>query len=425
MGVDKPEPALATTVVCFDEDRRNSYDLSDEEVDLSTVIEPAVLSCLVENCAKLHGLSIALYDTQGALLCGVAVEGTDILESAIEYAGNTIGRLFVAGDSVQRELVSESLQSVVKGLVDAGFKSHLTRRLCAKSLHESYFELSEKNQTLNSAQSRLEEVEGLKRNFLATVSHELRTPLTSIIGYSDMLAAGLAGELNDDQQEFVKTILSKSDQLLSLITGILEASLLEAKSLRLKTQTVSLSEVIAGVAATLEHDLTQSSLTLSLPKDDLPNAIGDKAKLTQVVLHLLANAIKFSPSGGEIRVRISVGALSQFDKTRLNSPFWNTKLGSRFGLRVTVEDQGVGIPREKRRYIFDPFFQVDSGATRAYGGPGLGLSLAHSYVSAHGGNLWVEDGPEGVGSTFTFSTPAQAEELDLYIQGLDTQDKEG
>lgn len=425
MGVDKPEPALATTVVCFDEGRRNSYDLSNELVDLSTVIDPAILSCLVENCAKLHGLSIALYDTQGALLCGVAVKGTDILESAIEYAGNTIGRLFVAGDSVQRELVSESLQSVVKGLVDAGFKSHLTRRLCAKSLHESYFELSEKNQTLNSAQSRLEEVEGLKRNFLATVSHELRTPLTSIIGYSDMLAAGLAGELNDDQQEFVKTILSKSDQLLSLITGILEASLLEAKSLRLKTQTVSLSEVIAGVAATLEHDLTQSSLTLSLPKDDLPNAIGDKAKLTQVVLHLLANAIKFSPSGGEIRVRISVGALSQFDKTRLNSPFWNTKLGSRFGLRVTVEDQGVGIPREKRRYIFDPFFQVDSGATRAYGGPGLGLSLAHSYVSAHGGNLWVEDGPEGVGSTFTFSTPAQAEELDLYIQGLDTQDKEG
>ncbi len=394
--------------------------LIDEVVVITDLIEAPVLSGLVESMMQFYGLRVFLYDADGRELCssslpeeqGPRVERHNL---ALEYAGDKVGEVVVIGETDKAEKVGLHIKTLLETLVHAAFRCSLSQKLAAQALHDCHQELAEKSRSLVSANSRLEELEGLKSNFIATVSHELRTPLTSIIGYSDMLAAGMAGELNTEQHEFVKTILSKSDQLLNMITGILDASLLEQKSLQLKREVVSLPELITSVAENMSHDLSASSLSLSLPTAVVPSAMGDSVKLKQVVLHLLANAIKFSPAGGEISISIRVGALAQSDESSIHSPFWRGRRAERFGLLVTVQDQGVGIPLEKRSYIFEPFFQVDSGASRTYGGPGLGLSLAHSYVSAHGGSLWVEDGDAGKGSKFTFSVPAQAEELESYV----------
>ena len=407
-------------------DSKASRLLVDEVVVITELIEAPVLSGLVESMTRFYGLRVFLYDADGRNLCSNVLpeeQGPrgEHYNLALEYAGDRVGEVVVIGERDKAEKVCLHLKMLLETLLHAAFRCSLSQKLAAQDLHDCHQELAEKSRSLISANSRLEELEGLKSNFIATVSHELRTPLTSIIGYSDMLAAGMAGELNTEQHEFVKTILSKSDQLLNMITGILDASLLEQKSLQLKREVVSLSEIITSVAENMSHDLSASSLSLSLPNSSLPsssvpNAVGDSAKLKQVVLHLLANAIKFSPAGGEISISIRVGALAQSDKSSMHSPFWQGRRAERFGLLVTVQDQGVGIPLEKRNYIFEPFFQVDSGASRTYGGPGLGLSLAHSYVSAHGGSLWVEDGDAGRGSKFTFSVPAQAEELESYVE---------
>jgi len=136
-----------------------------------------------------------------------------------------------------------------------------------------------------------------------------------------------------------------------------------------------------------------------------------------VIVHLLANAIKFSPDGGDVKVSLDVGPLSPDDTSSPYSPFWRGRLSERFGLRVTVRDQGIGIPAEQRASIFEPFFQVDSGSTRAFGGTGLGLSLAKSYVIAHGGFLWVEtdSADQSKGSAFTFTLPTVPDDLERYV----------
>jgi signal transduction histidine kinase len=233
-----------------------------------------------------------------------------------------------------------------------------------------------------------------------------------------MLSEGLAGKLTPEQCEYVKTILGKADHLLQLITGILDVSLIEARSLRLNKEPVDMAELIRGVADTMARDLERRNLSIEVSDDDLPRAMGDSRKLRQVVLHLLANAIKFSPEGGDVAVSIGVAPLSPDDSSSPTSPFWADKLPERFGVLVTVSDQGIGIPAELRSSIFEPFYQVDSSSTRAFGGTGLGLSLARSYVVAHGGFLWVDEAPGGRGSRFTFSLPAVSSELEAYVARL-------
>ena len=260
-----------------------------------------------------------------------------------------------------------------------------------------------------------EEVGRVKSNFLATVSHELRTPLTSVIGYAEMLLEGMAGPITEEQREYLSTILGKADHLLRLITNMLELARMDAGPPSVQRAPVSVAELIERAATSLSSEVDRRAITLALPVAPMPRVLADGRKIRQVLVHLLANAVKFSPRGGDVVVEAQVGPLSPTDR---DSPLGSLRpddLARRYGVRISVRDTGIGISPVAQARIFEPFFQVDQSSTREYGGTGLGLSLAKSYVEAHGGSIWVTSTP-GQGSTFTLSLPAVPEDLVAHVQ---------
>jgi two-component system, NarL family, sensor histidine kinase BarA len=271
----------------------------------------------------------------------------------------------------------------------------------------------------------LGEVERAKSTLLSTVSHEMRTPLTSVIGYAEMLLEGMAGPVNDEQREYLSTILGKADHLLRLITGMLDLARLEASPPTVDRRPVSIVEVIERAAASLTSEADRRAIALTLPSRQLPRVLADSRKIRQVLMHLIANAIKFTPRGGDVVVAAEVGSLSPSDllSAPLSPPpsIDPEELARRFGVRVSVRDTGIGISPMAQARIFEPFFQVDQSTTREYGGTGLGLSLAKSYVEAHGGSIWVHSQPSR-GSTFTLSLPAVPEDLHDYLTRGDSDE---
>lgn len=150
----------------------------------------------------------------------------------------------------------------------------------------------------------------------------------------------------------------------------------------------------------------------------MPRVMADSRRIRQVLMHLIANAIKFTPRGGDVVVAAEIGPLSPSDHHGAPvapPPSMSPQdLARRYGVRVSVRDTGIGISAVAQARIFEPFFQADQSSTREYGGTGLGLSLAKSFVEAHGGSIWVESEP-GNGSTFTLSLPSVADELHAHL----------
>ena len=263
------------------------------------------------------------------------------------------------------------------------------------------------------------EVERAKSTLLATVSHEMRTPLTSVIGYSEMLLEGMAGAINDEQREYLTTILGKADHLLRLISSMLDLARLEASPPTVEQRPVSIVDVIERAAASLTSEAERRAIALNLESGGrLPRVLADSRRIRQVLMHLIANAIKFTPRGGDVVVAAEVGPLSPSDlqPAPVAAPpsVMPDELARRIGVRVSVRDTGIGISPLAQARIFEPFFQADQSSTREYSGTGLGLSLAKSYVEAHGGSIWVHSQPGG-GSTFTLSLPAVPEDLYDYL----------
>lgn len=305
--------------------------------------------------------------------------------------------------SAQAETLVRHAAGAMEILVHHAYTRYLTSTVHSVAMEETFAELAAKNQRLEMAVEHMQEVDRLKSSFLATMSHELRTPLTSVIGYTEMLYEGLAGPLNGEQREYLQTILSKADQLLQLITGVLEASVLESGPVPLHTEPLALPEIIRNVVSGLGPPAQSRHITVVADQPDLPRALADGRRVRQVLRHLLTNAVKFTADRGDIRVEVQVGPLQR-----------NGDVDDPRGLRVMVADAGIGIAAEKQEHIFEPFFQVDSSSTRRYGGTGLGLTLAKSYIEANGGQLWVQS-TLGQGSVFTFSLPAVAEDLARFL----------
>ncbi|MBA3818335.1 MAG: HAMP domain-containing histidine kinase, partial [Deltaproteobacteria bacterium] len=278
---------------------------------------------------------------------------------------------------------------------------HARARELAATTHEeamrlTFAELTEHNQRLQRAVARLEELDRLKSNFLATMSHELRTPLTSVIGYAEMMSEGLAGPVSPDQREYLTTILGKADQLLSLITAVLDVASLETGQLAIERCTLSLGELVANEVATFQPQAGRRGIAIQLEAHGETVVFGDRRKLRQIVSNLISNAVKFTPDRGRVGVAVHPGPL----EPHLDTPS---------AVQLVVTDSGIGISRDQVSKIFEPFFQVDSSSTRAFGGTGLGLTLAKAYVEAHGGRIWVDTTP-GQGSTFTATFPTQPAE---------------
>ena len=303
--------------------------------------------------------------------------------------------------------ISEHLKAALDLILFSGHKSLVTSKMHLASVRESYRQLEDKNARLQEAFDRLKELDRLKSNFLATVSHELRTPLTSIIGYSEMLAEGLAGELKPEQVEFVRTIHAKGGQLLSLIMSLLDLSKLESGTMRLKMRSGDpglepvLQEVILDAHAPPRAS-AEVRLELSADSASLGELRADPERLRQVFLNLVENAIKFTPSEGLVALRatMSDGADDDGDEDAGMSLLAPT----RSMIQVRVVDTGIGIPKGEREKIFDAFYQVDSSSTREYGGTGLGLSIVKRLVEGHGGTIRIDDNPPR-GTVFVVSIP--------------------
>jgi signal transduction histidine kinase len=224
-----------------------------------------------------------------------------------------------------------------------------------------------------------------KAEFLAVMSHELRTPLNAISGYVDMLNLGIKGSLTDEQREAMMRIQRNQQHLTALIDDVLSFAKIEEGRLAFAVRTVQLREVLEDVKSLLEPDLIKKDLALACDACDSSVQVrADPEKLRQILVNLLANAVKFTDRAG----RITVGAVRDGDT-----------------VRVSVRDTGIGIPAEQIARVFEPFFQVSGGMTRRYPGVGLGLAIARDLARAMEGNVSIES-RVGEGSTVTLSLPA-------------------
>jgi two-component system, NtrC family, sensor kinase len=238
---------------------------------------------------------------------------------------------------------------------------------------------------LEAANRELAAASQHKSEFLANMSHELRTPLNAIIGFSEVLAEKMFGELNEKQEEYSKDIHASGQHLLSLINDILDLSKIEAGRMELEVSDFHLPSALDSALTLVRERAGRRGLALQINVDERLGQIpADERKVRQVVLNLLSNAIKFTPEGGRIEVRAT----------------------PQDGLvEVSVSDTGVGIAPEDQEAVFEEFRQVGT-ADKKVEGTGLGLTLCRKFVELHGGRIWVKS-QLGAGSTFTFTLPVR------------------
>lgn len=244
--------------------------------------------------------------------------------------------------------------------------------------------IAEKTAHLQMANEALRRANKLKSEFLANMSHELRTPLNAIIGFAEVLRDKIAGDLNEEQLDFVNDIHSSGLHLLQMINDILDLSKIEAGKMVLQYEEFFVPDAIEDVYTILKGLANKKQLTLkSIVHPEVQNITADRVKFKQILYNLLSNAIKFTPQNGSITTEAGMG---------------NDML------RMSVSDTGIGMKPDDQDKVFKEFWQAESSFSRKYEGTGLGLALTKRIVEMHGGNIWFES-EEGKGSTFYFALP--------------------
>lgn len=299
--------------------------------------------------------------------------------------------------------IASAMLSVLDAILFSAHKALLTSEMHIAAVRDSFGELSDKNRQLEEMNERMKEFDRMKSSFLSTISHELRTPLTSIIGYSDMLASGIAGVLGEEQQRFIDTIKTKGEDLLRMISAILDFSQIETGHLTLDVEEVSPKELLENVVHRFREPAEKRGVRLSLSlSDNLQRVTLDVAKIQAAVEHLIDNAVKFSPVGGVVRVTAEIIPASGEDTA--DAGFGFVLLGTPNWLEISVQDFGEGIADKDQMLIFEPFTQLDDSTTREHGGAGLGLALVKQFVTAHNGRVEVNSTPNE-GSRFIVRIP--------------------
>jgi signal transduction histidine kinase len=249
------------------------------------------------------------------------------------------------------------------------------------------FEQRQTADALRSLNLRLEQASRAKSEFLANMSHELRTPLNAILGFTEMMIDDLYGEIPAELKEPLADIQTNGKHLLRLINDVLDLSKIEAGRMELALGDYAPEDVVGTVRASLRSLANEKGIDLvTQVEENLPDAYGDSKRITQCLLNLVGNALKFTRQG-----RVSIGVARQGDL-----------------LRYRVSDTGIGIPADQIDAVFAEFRQVDATTTRDFGGTGLGLSITKKFVEMHGGRIWVES-ELGKGSTFYFTIPLRVE----------------
>ena len=242
--------------------------------------------------------------------------------------------------------------------------------------------VQERTAELQEALRKLSELNQMKANFVANISHELRTPLTHVKGYLELLSTSTLGPLSDDQKNALQISQRTTGRLESLIDSLILFSLAARGEMTLRLKPVNLNKVASEIINYSRPKASDRNVELNFDiQPDIPFVQADEEKISWVILQLIDNAIKFTPSGGRVNLSIA----KESDTL----------------VMVTVTDTGIGIPPNRLEEVFEAFHQLDASSTRRYGGTGLGLALVKEIVSAHGSNVNVKSG-EGQGSTFTF-----------------------
>ncbi|MCC7527116.1 MAG: PAS domain S-box protein [Candidatus Melainabacteria bacterium] len=227
------------------------------------------------------------------------------------------------------------------------------------------------------------QIDQMKRDFVAMVSHDLRTPLTSIQMVHSLLAAGAYGELTEDGKDSVEGAQDCCDRLIALVNDLLDLERMESGRMDLSLESILISDIITPSINMVANAVKQKKIQLKLETQVDPIVRADKERMIQVLINLIANAIKFSPEDSNLTV--------------------STEINDKFAL-VKVKDEGRGVPESMRTSIFERFKQVNKSDSKGRKGSGLGLAISKAIVELHGGRIAVES-EEGKGSTFHFSLP--------------------
>jgi signal transduction histidine kinase len=240
---------------------------------------------------------------------------------------------------------------------------------------------------LSAQNERLRELDRLKDEFIALVSHELRTPLTSIRGYTELLLDGEAGDLTDDQRQFLGVVDRNSHRLLHLVGDLLFLAQVEAGKLVLEVGAVDLGTVASESVETARPQAEAKEITLTLATGPVPLVAGDRARIAQLLDNLVSNALKFTPEQGRVDVRVRA-----LDNQAI----------------LEVRDSGMGIPADEQKFLFERFFRTTTATEQAIQGTGLGLAISKAIVEAHSGRITVAS-TQGAGTTFRVALPLRSQ----------------
>jgi CheY-like chemotaxis protein/nitrogen-specific signal transduction histidine kinase len=338
-----------------------------------------------ECCAKLQELPNG---PQTPVLIITGLEETSYVDRAFEVG---------AADYITKPIHWPVMRQRVRRLLQ---QSQLNSDLETSNLalRQTAQQLQEQNRLLEQAKQAAETANRAKSSFLAAMSHEIRTPMNGVIGMTGLL---LDTELDTQQYDFVNTIRSSGDALLTLINDILDFSKIESGKLELEQQPLNIRDCIEETLDMLAPKASEQGLELAylIYKNTPSNVIGDVTRIKQILVNLVGNGVKFTPKG---EVIIAVTSHKLGDR---NSAFSDPD--PTYEIKFAVKDTGIGIPGDKLDRLFQAFSQVDSSTTRNYGGTGLGLAISRRLVEIMQGKMWVES-QEHHGSTFYFTITAKA-----------------
>ncbi|MDQ7092852.1 ATP-binding protein [Desulfosporosinus sp. PR] len=360
-----------------------------------------------------------IYISISALLCLAIVLGISAIESK-KGAAPIIRLSQIAKQIYEAETISDEHLSIINNLEPPDIREIKDLQLCFSRMSNSLYKqkqeilrylneleiernelqwltdklqeanttleakVQEKTMELKNAITNLKTLNNHKTKFLLNTSHELRTPLNSIIGFSEMLYDELYGPLNEKQKEYVQIQLDSAHHLLKLINDILDLSLIEQNKITIYKQSINLSELIASVLNIIKNEAdSQNILILSHLPPNIPNISIDPTRIKQVLYNILSNAVKFTPSNGQID--LEVNTLPDY-------------------IQISVTDTGIGIKKKDIDFVFDDFYQGETLYEKKYEGAGLGLPLSKRLIELHNGKIELRSS-EGNGTNVTIYVP--------------------
>ncbi len=296
-----------------------------------------------------------------------------------------MGAIFVARENARSEALEHARAEAEATTTSVRLEAAATLERVQRDLLDERQRVEAWKQRADTLRVSLEEARSSRASFLATVSHELRTPLHAIIGFNELVSDGSAGPVNATQQEYLGDARAAAQHLMTLITDVLDYAKSDAGRLTFAADQVHVGPVMEEVSALVEGLAAKKELKLTHSCDDGLTLVGDALRVKQVLLNLVANAVKFTPKRGTVQLLArAAGSVCE----------------------LTVRDSGPGIALEDQARVFEPFHQADSSKARRHSGTGLGLALVKRWAEAMGGCVDLDSQP-GAGTSFTVSLPLQ------------------